>query len=104
MIRHGSIERGGKEEARVCGREGRRTAVLAGDEVDVLAELDVEAGVAHKVLQPDAGDRPRHRRRPPVFPFLAGGRQMWGIRVGKYGGIGGFWGQRSPPKPRIGGA
>lgn len=37
-------------------------AVLAGDEVDVLAELDVEAGVAHEVLQPDAGDRPRHRR------------------------------------------
>jgi hypothetical protein len=29
----------------------------------VLGELDVEAGVAHEVLQPDAGDRPRHRRR-----------------------------------------
>lgn len=46
-------------------RVGRRTSILAGDEVDVLAELDVEAGVAHEVLQPDAGDRPRrHRRRP----------------------------------------
>ena len=44
---------------------GRRTSVLSGDEIDVLVELDVEAGVAHEVLQPDAGDRPRrHRRRP----------------------------------------
>ena len=53
---------------------GRRTSVLAGDEIDVLVELDVEAGVAHEVLQPDAGDRPRrHRRRPrDAFSLLVG--------------------------------
>jgi len=45
----------GRESKRELGREGelgfaRRTSVLAGDEVDVLPELDVEAGVAHEVL------------------------------------------------------
>ena len=39
----------GREAKREFGF-ARRTSVLAGDEVDVLPELDVEAGVAHEVL------------------------------------------------------
>lgn len=51
----------------------RRTPVLAGDEVDMAAELDLQAGVAHEVLQPDAGDGPRRHRRVPLLSLAGGG-------------------------------
>ena len=55
IYRQGGRREIGREAKRELGREGefgfaRRTSVLAGDEVDVLPELDVEAGVAHEVL------------------------------------------------------
>jgi len=80
---------------------GRRTSVLADDEIDVLAELDVEAGVAHEVLQPDAGDRPRcHRRRTrdasSLFPLVGG--KLEPVAGVLFGGSGCFSLGRSPPE------
>lgn len=36
----------------------RHTPVLAGDEVDPITKLDLEAAVAHEVLEADSGDDP----------------------------------------------
>ena len=72
-------EKGGERtRGRGLGFEWKRTAVLAGDEVDVLPELDVEAGVAHEVLHPDAGDRPRHRRSGASSPAVPKRRRRFG--------------------------